>query len=244
VDLTTDIPTASATIDAAGAALTGAGRAGPDADVAACPGWTVLTLMKHVALVHAWVAGTLRKGGADPAEFGHAPAGMSTAGLAGWADEQRAALLAALSETDPERPTWFFGVVGPARLWWRRQVHETVVHAWDATTALGDPWPIPSDIAADGVDELLGWVLPRRWSGHPPEWGSGRSIHFHRTDGEGEWLLTLGAEPTLDHGHAKGDLAVRGPAPELLLWAANRPATVELFGDTDLAAAWATHVAF
>jgi len=242
VDLTTDVTTAGATIDAAGAALTGAARAVPDAAVIACPGWTVATLVKHVGLVHAWVAGTVSQGEAEPVPFPKAPDGISVSELPDWADDQRAALLAALGEADPERPTWFFGAVRPARTWWRRQTHETAVHAWDATAAQGAPWAIPSDVAADGVDELLEWMLPHRWSGDPPEWGGGRTIHLHRTDGEGEWLLTLGAEPKVERGHAKGDLAVRGPAPELLLWGMNRPATVELFGDTDLAAAWAARV--
>jgi uncharacterized protein (TIGR03083 family) len=243
VDLTIDVTTASATIDAAGAALTGAGRAAPDEAVATCPGWTVATLVKHVGLVHTWAAATVRQGGSEPVTFPKAPAGISGGELADWADQQRAGLLTALIETDPERPTWFFGEVRPARTWRRRQTHETTVHAWDATAAQGSPWPIPSDIAADGVDELLGWFLPRRWSEHPPEWGAGRTVHFHRTDGEGEWLLTLGATPALARGHAKGDLAVRGPAPELLLWGMNRPADVELFGDLELAAGWAAHVA-
>jgi hypothetical protein len=44
-------------------------------------------------------------------------------------------------------------------------------------------------------------------------------------------------------GHAKGDLAVRGPAAELLLWATNRRSSgVELFGDERLAAGWAANV--
>ncbi len=244
MDLTTDTATAGATIDAAGAALTGAGRAGPDAAVAACPGGTVATLMKHVALIHAWVVATVRLGGSEPVAFPKAPAGMSGGELADWADEQRAGLLTALIETDPERPTWFFGEVRPARTWRRRQTHETTVHAWDATAALGDPWPIPSDIAADGIDELLAWLLPRRWSEHPPEWGA-------RTDASTSIGPTVRASGCSPSGPPRRSTTATpraiwpsgDPAPQLLLWAANRPATVELFGDTELAAGWAAHVA-
>jgi hypothetical protein len=71
-------------------------------------------------------------------------------------------------------------------------------------------------------------------------------VHLHRTDGDGEWLVTIDAAPAIEHGHAKGDLAVRGPAVELLLWALGRgtgdqPA-VEVFGDAGLSDAWRTHV--
>jgi hypothetical protein len=46
----------------------------------------------------------------------------------------------------------------------------------------------------------------------------------------------------VERGHAKGDLAVRGPAAALLLWAGNRKADVTLFGDLALANGWAANV--
>ena len=55
-----DLVTATDTIAAAGRALTDAGRTSPDAPVAACPGWTVSTVVKHVGLVHQWASGLLR----------------------------------------------------------------------------------------------------------------------------------------------------------------------------------------
>ena len=66
------------------------------------------------------------------------------------------------------------------------------------------------------------------------------SIHLHRTDGKGEWLIKpFGNEIVITREHAKGDVAVRGSALALLLflWGRN-PRGLEIFGDPNLAQAW------
>jgi len=234
--------TARRAIADGGAALTAAGRTAPGAPVETCPGWTVATVVKHVGLVHQWAAGLLRDYPDERPPFPKAPEGLTDDDLPAFADERREALLAALAQSDPDRLVWAFGQPRPASFWWRRQAIETAVHAVDATTAAGHPWAVPPEVGALGIEEAMEWNLARVFANTPPAWGDGRTIHFHRTDGDGEWLLTLGNPPTVSHGHAKGDLAVRGPAAQLLLWAWNRPNEVELFGDTALAEAWAEHV--
>jgi len=243
-----DLRDAVDTIASAGTAITDAGRASPDAPVPTCPGWTVMTVVKHIGGVHRWATAALTAEVADaPPPFPRPDPALEGPALVDWADDARAVLLTTLAETDPDRGVWAFGPDRPARFWWRRQAHETAMHAWDATIAEGERWPMPPDVAADGLDELLAWMLPRRWTDAPPLWGAGRTIHLHRTDGDGEWLLRLGAEPSLERGHAKGDLAVRGPAVELLAWAANRSrpghSGLELFGELALAEDWKAHVA-
>jgi uncharacterized protein (TIGR03083 family) len=236
-----DLDVATDTIATAGAALTAAARTAPDAPVTACPGWDVTELVRHVGRVNGWAASIVREGATERMPFPTAPDGKTAID---WADHQRTELLEALATADPDRPVWVFGALAPARFWWRRQAHETAVHAWDGTAAVGPAWVIPGGVAADGIEEFLGWFVPRKLSGSVPEWGDGRSVHLHRTDGEGEWLLTIANPPTLEHGHAKGDLAVRGTSCDLLLWTLNRPAEVELFGDVALAEAWRENVTF
>ena len=71
--------------------------------------------------------------------------------------------------------------------------------------------------------------------------GNGETFHFHRTDGDGEWLVRLTpAGPEIEHAHAKGDLAVRGGASDLLLVLRNRGGLdrVEVFGDAALLDRW------
>jgi hypothetical protein len=103
------------------------------------------------------------------------------------------------------------------------------------------------EMAVDGVDELLELFAPRlpaeRFAGTEPV-----SIHLHATDTEGEWLVRLGPDGvTYEHGHAKGDVAVRGPAADLLLWSWNRAPVderFEVFGDRAPLATWRTAVTF
>jgi uncharacterized protein (TIGR03083 family) len=233
--------TARRTIADAGAALTAAGRSAPDAPVPSCPGWTVATVVKHVGLVHAWAAGLLRDYPSERPPFPKAPPDLPRSAVPDWADEQRALLLDAVAQSDGDRELWSFGRARPARFWWRRQAVETALHAWDATGAAGAAWEVPSDVGAEGIEELADGILARVLA-DSPAWGGGRTIHLHRTDGDGEWLITVGDPPKVEHGHAKGDLAVRGTGGQLLLWAWNRPADVERFGDTGLAEAWAANV--
>jgi uncharacterized protein (TIGR03083 family) len=238
-----DRDTAAGVIEEAGSALTDAGRAAPDAPVPSCPGWTVATVVKHIGLVHTWAAEMLRAYPSEPAPFPKAPPEVTDDELPDWADTRRDGLVRAVRESDGNREAWAFGRLRPASFWWRRQAVETCIHAWDATNAVSTPFIVPAPVGVAGIEELLESILPRKFAGEPPLWGTGRTIHFHRTDGDGEWLLRIDNPPEVTLGHAKGDLAVRGPAPELLLWATNRRASgVELFGDERLAAGWAANV--
>ena len=68
------------------------------------------------------------------------------------------------------------------------------------------------------------------------------SLHLHRTDGDGEWLLTtVDGELVATFEHARGDAAARGTASDLLLylWGRGRT-TLECFGDEALLDAWAS----
>jgi hypothetical protein len=66
----------------------------------------------------------------------------------------------------------------------------------------------------------------------------------HCTDTAGEWLIAFPAagERVLSREHAKGDIAIRGPAEGLLLyvWGHRQAdaAGVETIGDAALAARW------
>ena len=198
-------------------------------------------LTVHIGGIHRWAASML-----DGAALGPVPTPPDGADVSAWADEGRATLLSTMARVDPDREVITFLGPQPATFWWRRQAHETAVHAWDATATTATPWVIPADIAADGLDEVLTLFLPRRWGHKAPVWGEGRTVHLHRTDGDGEWMLTIGSSPTIEHSHAKGDIAVRGTAVDLLLWTVARRVgdqpNVEIFGDTELAEAWRSNV--
>ncbi|HEX9505238.1 MAG TPA: maleylpyruvate isomerase family mycothiol-dependent enzyme, partial [Acidimicrobiia bacterium] len=65
----------------------------------------------------------------------------------------------------------------------------------------------------------------------------GRTIHFHCTDTDGEWLVTGTAEgTTVTREHAKGDVAARGTASDLFLFLWGRVAStaLDVFGDVEV----------
>jgi uncharacterized protein (TIGR03083 family) len=126
-----------------------------------------------------------------------------------------------------------------ARFWARRQAQELAIHRWDAQTAAGEPRPIDRALAVDGIQEVFD-ILPER-PGVAPIRGAGETIHLHCTDGDGEWLIRLGADGiVVTNEHAKGDVAARGTASDLMLlvWGRIPPAGVDVFGDAALLARW------
>jgi len=67
------------------------------------------------------------------------------------------------------------------------------------------------------------------------------SLHLHRTDGDGEWLIsTVDGQLQVTREHSKGDAAVRGSAEGLLLYLWDRRRDgLECFGDEKVINHWA-----
>jgi uncharacterized protein (TIGR03083 family) len=181
------------------------------------------------------------------ADFPAVPEGFRGAELIGWAEEQARRVLEALGAADPDANCWTFGLPRSGLFWFRRQALETAVHAWDGQRAVGQPEPISPELASDGVDEFLAVMLPRQIERQPGDW-SGQSLHLHRTDGDGEWMIRLGpgAAVSTERVHDKGDVALRGPASSVYLWCVGRlPSTeLEVFGDRTVAERWTSEIAF
>lgn len=220
--------------------LTTAGAA-LDRDVPTCPGWTCERLIGHIGRVHRWTARWISTGGAQDVERppdGDAVVAWARAGLG-----ELVAAITAADDDDATVETWYGPQ--PATFWPRRMAIEAALHRYDAQLAAGVPTPVDTSLAIDAIDELFAVVLPMRGTGGLD--GDGRTIHLHATDpdlGEhdgGEWLVTLAAGgPEVTHVHAKGDVAVRGTASDLLLLLWNRvdPDRFEVFGDADLLTRW------
>jgi uncharacterized protein (TIGR03083 family) len=224
--------------DAAG--LLAAADLGLDAEVPSCPGWRVERLVGHVGRVYRTMAGWVRSGVA-PTDVPRPPAGPD---VRGWTAEALESLVDALSsDTRPGLvPTWAGDQ--PALFWPRRMALETAIHRWDAEAAHGVAQPIDAELAVDGVDELLDVLMPVHAGGEALT-GDGETIHLHATDVDGEWLVTLtSGRPTVERTHAKGNVAVRGPASDLLLLLWNRGDAagrerLQVFGDSGLLDRWA-----
>ncbi len=235
--------------------LIATGASALDRPVPACPGWTCERLVGHIGRVQRWTAGWVATGAS--VELDRPPAG---AAVADWARAGLAELVAALDAagagsgavTEGAEPapgaearvaTW--AGEQPASFWPRRMAVEAAVHRVDAQSAVGEPTPVDLALAVDAVDELLTVLVP--WRGTGDLGRTGQTIHLHATDpdiaevGGGEWLVTLGADGLgVERAHAKGDVAVRGAASDLLLMLWNRVGTdrVDVFGDGSLLDRW------
>lgn len=163
--------------------------------------------------------------------------------LVEWFEGVAADLVSVFRRADPDAPAYHWFGDG-ARVWMRAMARETALHRWDTENAHGDAEPLDADLAADAVDELLEAALPAiTWRNGPPEGSAptGERFHFHRTDGPGEWLVTFTPQGLrTERAHAKGDIALRGTASDLLLFMWHRiPADrLEVFGDQTLVARW------
>jgi uncharacterized protein (TIGR03083 family) len=189
--------------------------------VPSCPGWTVAELITHVGTTWGWAAAIVRTGARD--DLPSSPDDPGSTEVLEWAAEQSGQLADALKGADPDSDCWTFGLPRSRLFWFRRQALETAVHAWDVQHATGRPDPIDPDLATDGIDEFLTVMLPRYIQRQPDSW-TGQSLHLHRTDGDGEWMIQLGpgASLSVDRTHGEGDVTLRGPASSLYLWCLNR----------------------
>ncbi|GAA4477616.1 maleylpyruvate isomerase family mycothiol-dependent enzyme [Rhodococcus olei] len=214
------------------------------AAVPTVPGWTLERVVRHTGKVHRWVAATLAAGPDAPLAPGDdvesLPRGPEC--LPAYR-EALDAVIAELSAHDFDRAAPTFVGPGTVRFWARRQAHEVAVHRVDAADAVhaaggGAPESVDARGAADGVDEWARLMLVRALP-EVPQALHGKTVHLHGTDTpDAEWLLGFGPDGVhVEAGHAKGDVAVRGTAEELLLavWRRRPLAALEMFGDVDLA---------
>ena len=190
-----------------------------DADFAApvepCPGWAVQDLNAHMGVVHRWATGIVRSG--ERASFDGEPEPGRDAGIA-WFDEGAAALLELLAVTDLEMPCWGFGSGGTAEFWFRRQLQEIFVHRIDLEEATSKPGPRSSEIASDGIDEVLE-VFVNRMAGRGKGPALPAPISFECTDAEGAWTLAPDLSFTRE---ATASAKLAGGAVPLLLLLWNR----------------------
>ena len=223
-----------------GDALSVAARAaGIDAVVPSCPDWQVADLLAHLGRFHRWIADIIAAAGTDPADHGADAEPPAPAERLAWFEEGVERIVDALRAADAASPAWSWTTDNTAGFWARRQANETAVHRFDAQLAAGDPQPIEHALAVDGIDEFF--MLIPFWRGASQLAGSSESMHLHATDGDGEWLVRLGADGVVvTREHAKGDVALRASASDLVLFLYGRldASAGEVFGDAALLDRW------
>lgn len=218
-------------------------RAGPSAAVATCPGWDVLRLVQHLGRMYALANTALQQAPGGEPRAPRPPAEFDDALT--WWDQQFVELTEHLSKLDPAESVWSYFRGGTIESWLRRMTHETAMHRLDAEHAQSRLGPagvhelvFGPELAADGVDEVLGVLVPahEEWDDHDLQ---GRVL-FHAADAERSWLIEFQPRqaprvgPPADTA-LEADATVAGTADSLYRHAWGRPSAAVLTGDTALA---------
>lgn len=210
-------------------------------DVPHLEGWSVRSVVGHMGWVFRYARLALESGPRDRPSRSSVPEPPPGDEVIDWLGEGYRELVETLERVDMDlwRPT--FTGPQPARWWVRRLANEVAMHRWDAESGSTSPEPIDAEQARDGVDEVLQVFVPHRMQ-FPVLDGNGETVHLHATDiAGGEWMLTYQPKSVeWERGHAKGDVAARGPMSDLLLlvWGRIPPSRLEVFGDAALLDRW------
>ena len=203
--------------------------------VPSCPDWTMAELLAHAGTVLSFF-GAVADGGPDAPADWTPPARPDDEELVAWFRAVTAGATDSIMAPDPSEARWSWSRQQNAGFTQRRMAQEMVVHAWDAEGAVGTPSPIEAPVAVDGIDEFLDLFVPTKEACLA---GAVLTAHLHTTDADGEWMLTIGeGAHRLERTHGKGDVALRAPAEDLLLWVWGRRRAddpgFETFGDAAL----------
>ncbi|MFJ9903872.1 maleylpyruvate isomerase family mycothiol-dependent enzyme [Streptomyces sp. NPDC101152] len=230
------------------------------AKVPTCPDWTLEQLVLHMGGVLRWVEVLVRTRAQEDVPDEDIPRGDGpqtpgdAAELDAWLAEAGELVVGALREAGPDAKVWSWAGMLGSGFWARRMAHEITVHRADATLAAGLRYEVAPDIAADAIDEwlqIVGLVAERRET--EPPLAAGCSLHLHATDVSpelnAEWLVE-GTEGgiTWRRGHAKADVALRGPLTSLLLAFYRRLSLdspeVEVLGERQVLELWLERATF
>jgi len=217
----------------------------PDGRVPGCPDWSLGDLAFHQGEVWNFWGQVVAQEVTERGRLRDLPSPDQLDGplLYDWLATTHNGLYSALVDAGVEQEIWTWTGSNQTTGWLRRRMaHETAVHRCDAARTVGDPYEVPTSIAADGIDEFLMWFAGReRRDG---ELKPGGTVHLHCTDttdadvAGGEWYVSSLKEPTctFTREHRKGDAAIRGTAHAVLMWLWRRSTDgVEIIGDEKVA---------
>ncbi|MHB1988376.1 MAG: maleylpyruvate isomerase family mycothiol-dependent enzyme [Acidimicrobiales bacterium] len=211
--------------------------------VPSCPAWMGRDLAEHVASAFTFWAHQLAS--RSPSEK-HDPPHYDAADAADpveWLDAATGVIVEALTELGPEEPCWNWSGVDLDSGWVaRRMALEVAVHRYDGELAAGDPTPVSSELAVDGIDERLEVHL-RTDVSESPEACLGGPLCLCCSDVDAAWLVEVGnGRLRARRGAGPAAAVLRGSASDLFLFSWNRVGldSLDLTGDRAVADAWAS----
>lgn len=223
-----------------------------DAGIAACDGWDMRALVRHLGLIHLWAAANVAFPSDDWLDADDIPdmarywpelgaAWPSDDDLVDWYRRTHANLVEVLDAAPADHQCFsFLPAPTPVTMWARRQASEIAIHRFDAEHARSMPSAFDAAFAADMLDELLTGFAPRM--GHSDaDPSSDPVLHVHADDVDEDWYVTIGSdEITSSREATAADLTVSATASELylLMWNRADDSTAALSGDPSLLHLW------
>lgn len=207
--------------------------ADPESPVPSCGRWSVRELAEHLGSVHVWAAGKvlgerLERPGAAAARDG----ASDDRSLATRYRADAELLRTTLSSVPTDQPCQTFTGLGPASFWQRRQIHETLIHLWDLSQALGSARPeVQPAVWEDCVAEVVEVLHPRQLRLGRAEDPQDSLLLISESSGR-QWQVPAGssAEPAAVIRACDAELA-------LLLWGRLEETGLTVSGDARAAAA-------
>jgi uncharacterized protein (TIGR03083 family) len=171
--------------------------------VPSCPEWTLLDLVIHVGQVQEFWSNNIREANADARWSRELTMPESDGDASTWMRNRTKSLIDAINFTSDDAPCW---------TWWkeprtakavsRHQVQEAEVHRWDAELTIGQPKPLPLEIAIDGLTEYL---FVHRFAIEDLKLPH---IQFEATDTVGNWHINAISDPAVTARGTASDLAL------------------------------------
>lgn len=222
----------------------------PDARVPSCPDWDAADLLWHLGEVQHWWHHVITTRPAPPDAYVAPERPTTYDELLAFFAEWQERFIKELGAADPTEAAWSWSGRPDhhnVAFTYRRQAHEALIHRLDAELAAGVVTPLPTDLAADGVDEALDVMY-----GGMPAWGrfdgldqfveyritdAGRSVwaqlgKFNGTSPDGDEHTDQDDQHVVADPGRPADLVVSGTADALDSWLWHRRTDgVEVSGD-------------
>lgn len=224
--------------------------------VPTCPDWTLADLVDHVGGVQRMLTVLVGERLTDPTKAfeGYTPGPADSGQWRDWLNDGVDEVSQAFASVTDETPVWDpTGNAAGVTFWSRRLLGEACVHRADAASALAVPYELEPELAVASLEDWLKTMTSRAYWENRQGYGEamrgdGQTLHFHATDAPGEWVARREADRiVLERTHTKADVAVRGPAADLLLVISRRRAldaapALDVQGDRALFEHWIDHM--
>ncbi|MGS0688913.1 maleylpyruvate isomerase family mycothiol-dependent enzyme [Nakamurella sp. GG22] len=220
--------------------------------VPSCPDWTVRELLEHLGGVQRWAATIVAQArtklpdGTEEAKLFTAP----DRDLLPWFQIGAATLATALESAPPDLAAFVFlkNAPPPRHFWARRQAHEATIHRVDALAARLGRIPstaeagIGTDLAVDGIDELVTGFVPRRSSRLRTD--EPFTVSIAPTDADVSWTIRVSDQPPVVVGGSDHDAhsVITGSAAAIYLGLWNRGDDIAENGTVDALGHWRQQV--